>query len=116
MEANPDVPGPVLVGRVPGPAFVGDAKYKKLEPQGFRHADIYQMLAYCTAADLPSGLLVYAAGEDEPRSYQIRHAEKTIEVASLDLSGTPEEILDEVGRLADRVRSHRHSLRARRAA
>ena len=98
------------------PAFVGDAKYKKLEPQGFRHADIYQMLAYCTAADLPSGLLVYAAGEDEPRSYQIRHAEKTIEVASLDLSGTPEEILDEVGRLADRVRSHRHSLRARRAA
>ena len=72
------------------PAFVGDAKYKKLEPQGFRHADIYQMLAYCTAADLPSGLLNYAAGEDEPMSYQIRHAEKTIEVDSLDLSGTPE--------------------------
>ena len=32
------------------PLFVGDAKYKKLEPQGFEHADIYQMLAYCIAA------------------------------------------------------------------
>lgn len=98
------------------PLFVGDAKYKKLEPQGFRHADIYQMLAYCTAADLPSGLLVYAAGEDEPRPYKIKHAGKTIEVASLDLSGTPEAILEEVGRLADRVRSHTYGPRALRAA
>ena len=45
------------------PRFVGDAKYKKLDTPGFRHADIYQMLAYCTAADLPSGLLIYADGE-----------------------------------------------------
>ena len=28
--------------------FVGDAKYKKLDTPGFRHADIYQILAYCT--------------------------------------------------------------------
>ena len=97
------------------PRFVGDAKYKKLEPQGFRHADICQMLAYCTAADLPSGLLVYAADEGEPRSYRIKHAGKTIEVASLDLSGTPEAILAEVGRLADRVRFHARAP-ARRAA
>ena len=97
------------------PRFVGDAKYKKLEPQGFRHADIYQMLAYCTAADLPSGLLVYAADEGEPRSYRIKRAGKTIEVASLDLSGTPEAILAEVGRLADRVRFHARAP-ARRAA
>ena len=51
-------------GRISLPCFVGDAKYKKLDTPGFRHADIYQMLAYCTAADLPSGLLIYAAGED----------------------------------------------------
>ena len=88
------------------PVFVGDAKYKKLESEAFKHADIYQMLAYCTAADLPSGLLVYAADEGEPRSYRIKHAGKTVEVASLDLSGTPEAILAEVGRLADRVRAH----------
>ena len=98
------------------PLFVGDAKYKKLEPQGFRHADIYQMLAYCTAADLPSGLLIYAAGEDEPRSYRIKHAGKTIEVASLDLTGSPEAILAEVRQLADRVRSHTYAQSALRAA
>ena len=88
------------------PRFVGDAKYKKLDTPGFRHADIYQMLAYCTAADLPSGLLIYADGEGEPAKYRIDHAEKTIEVAALDLSGAPEAILGDVERLADRVRAH----------
>ena len=86
--------------------FVGDAKYKKLDTPGFRHADIYQMLAYCTAADLPSGLLIYAAGEDVSGKYRINHAGKTIEVATLDPSGAPEHILSGVDRLADRVRAH----------
>ena len=98
------------------PLFVGDAKYKKLDPQGFEHSDIYQMLAYCTATDLPSGMLVYAAGEDKPREYKIKHAGKTIEVASLDLSGTPENILGEVRRLADRVKDHMKASTARLAA
>ena len=93
------------------PVFVGDAKYKKLEGDGrrdkpdFIHADIYQMLAYCTAADLSHGLLVYAAGEGEPGWYEIEHAGKTIEVESLNLSGTPVAILDEVDRLAKLIRT-----------
>ena len=86
------------------PIFVGDAKYKKLETPGFQHADIYQMLAYCTAADLPSGLLVYA-GKGQTSTHKIRNAGKTIEIASLDLAGTPEDILDQVRRLADRIRA-----------
>ncbi len=86
------------------PIFVADAKYKKLEQRGFEHADIYQMLAYCTAAKLSSGLLVYA-GKGESSAHKIKHAGKTIEVASLDLAGTPEEILAEVRRLAERVRA-----------
>ena len=85
--------------------FVGDAKYKRIEPHGFKHADVYQMLAYCTAADLPSGLLVYAAGESEPRVHNIRYAEKTIEIASLNLLGSPDDILAEVRQLADRIKS-----------
>ena len=36
------------------------------------HADIYQMLAYCTAADLPSGLLIYASDEGERAEYRIK--------------------------------------------
>ena len=88
------------------PTFVGDAKYKKLEPERFEHADIYQMLAYCTAAKLSSGLLVYA-GEGESSAHKIKHAGKTIEVASLDLAGTPEDILAEVRRLAEHVDAYR---------
>ena len=97
----------MVAGNVPAmngvrPIFVGDAKYKKLEAPGFEHADIYQMLAYCTAADLPSGLLVYA-GKGQTSTHKIRNAGKTIEIASLDLAGTPEDILAEVRRLAEHV-------------
>ena len=93
-----------IAGNASRPDFVGDAKYKKLEPERFEHADIYQMLAYCTAADLPSGLLVYA-GSGESSAHKIKHTDRTIEVASLDLTGTPAEILDEVRRLAERVKA-----------
>ena len=98
---------PDLMWRSPGagkPVFVGDAKYKRIEPDGFRHADVYQMLAYCIASDLPSGLLVYAADEHEPHEYVIEHVDKTIEVAALDLTGSPEAILEDVERLARIVR------------
>ena len=68
------------------PVFVGDAKYKR--PQaGFEHTDVYQMLAYCTAAGVARGMLVYPAGETVPGSHVIRNAGKTIEVAPLDLRG-----------------------------
>lgn len=91
-------------GAAARPVFVGDAKYKRLDRQDIRHGDMYQMLAYCTAANLASGLLIYAAGEDDPRKYRIRHVDRTIEVASLNLGGTPEAILGEVRRLAGIVR------------
>ena len=108
IDVKPDLSWwtPGSAGRGPLPRFVGDAKYKKLDTPGFRHADIYQMLAYCTAADLPSGLLIYASNEGEPAEYRINHAGKTIEVAALDLSGTPEAILDSVRQLAGRVHDH----------
>ncbi len=89
--------------------FVGDAKYKRIKSESFPNADIYQILAYCVAADLPSGLLIYAAGElepTEPRRYRIRHADKTIEVASIDLEGQPDDILKQAARLADWVKQH----------
>ena len=86
------------------PLFVGDAKYKRTGGEGFEHADMYQMLAYCTAAALPSGMLVYADGEGDTGTYKVKYADKTIEVVSLNLEGTPEAILGEVRRLAQQVR------------
>ena len=92
------------------PIFVGDAKYKRITSTDFPNADIYQMLAYCTAANLHSGMLTYAAEDHERGGHHVKHsitnANKTIEVTSIDLSGQPEEILDEVCRLATRVKVH----------
>ena len=96
--------------------FVGDAKYKRLEPRGFEHADIYQMLAYCTAADLPSGLLIYAAGESEHGSYGISNAGKTIEVTTIDLDCHLEEVLAQVDGIAERVKAHSYPAAYERAA
>ena len=44
-------------------AWVGDAKYKRLPPGAYRNADLYQLLAYAVALDLPGGTLIYAADE-----------------------------------------------------
>ena len=96
--------------------FVGDAKYKRLATRGFEHADVYQMLAYCTAAGLPSGLLVYAAGESEAGSYRIRNADKTIEVTSIGLECSLEEVLAQVSDIAERVKAHSYPEMYRRAA
>ena len=89
------------------PIFVGDAKYKRITSTDFPNADIYQMLAYCTAADLPSGLLIYAAEDHERGGHRVKHsitnANKTIEVAAIDLSAQPEDILRQVKGLACRV-------------
>ena len=87
--------------------FVGDAKYKKITHASVPNADLYQLLAYATALDLPGGLLIYAQGEAEPREYRVRHAGKRLEVAALDISGTLEETLARVKSLSERVRAFR---------
>ena len=87
--------------------FVGDAKYKNITGKAVPESDIYQMLAYVTALDLPGGMLVYAKGEAEPVVHTVRHTGKRLEIAALDLSGALGEILADVGRLAGKVRALR---------
>lgn len=87
--------------------FVGDAKYKNLSGEGAPSADLYQLLAYATALDLPGGLLIYARGEADSTEYEVRHAGKRLEVTALDLDGTLDEVLASVRYLAQRV----HALR-----
>ena len=71
--------------------FVGDAKYKNVAGErSVPNADLYQLLAYVTALDLPGGLLIYAQGEADTTTYRVRHSRKRLEVAALDLSGTME--------------------------
>jgi 5-methylcytosine-specific restriction enzyme subunit McrC len=83
--------------------FVGDIKYKRINVAGILHPDLYQLLAYTIAADLAGGLLIYAAGEDVPVVHDIVNIGKRLEVVTLDLAGTPDEVLAQVGEVGRRV-------------
>ena len=87
--------------------FVGDAKYKKIVHSSVPNADLYQILAYATALDVPGGLLIYAKGEADAATYVVRHAGKRLEVFALDLSGSLDQILARVKTLACRIESLR---------
>ena len=87
--------------------FVGDAKYKNIAGERVPNADVYQLLAYVTALDLPGGMLVYAEGESDTATYRVRHSGKRLEVTALDLSGTLDDVLDRVDDIAGRVRGLR---------
>ena len=92
--------------------FVGDAKYKRIPHSHVPNADLYQMLAYSTALDLPGGLLIYAKDDESAETtHHVRHSDKRIEVAALDLSGTLDAVLARVNDLADRVRKFRDEAR-----
>ena len=91
--------------------FVGDAKYKRIRDERVPNADLYQMLAYVTALDLPGGLLIYAKGEAEPVVHEVRDSGRRLEVAALDLSGTLDDVLTRVESMAGRVRALREEAR-----
>ena len=75
--------------------------------EGVKHPDIYQLLAYTTATNLTFGLLIYAAGESEGAVHRIVYLGKTIEGRTLDLKGSPEEILTTIAEIAARIRQMR---------
>ena len=96
--------------------FVGDAKYKNIIGKRMPNADLYQLLAYITALDLPSGLLIYAQGEAETATYNVQSSGRRLEVAALDLSGTLDTVLERVDCLADKISALRDEARRLRPA
>lgn len=95
---------PDLVWELRGrPMAVLDAKYKQEKPAGYPDADLYQLLAYCTALGLPRGHLVYAAGNVEPARHVVRGAGIELVCHALDLSAQPDSLLRQVDRLVDDV-------------
>jgi 5-methylcytosine-specific restriction enzyme subunit McrC len=83
------------------PSLVVDAKYKAERLDGYPNADAYQVLAYCTALRLARGHLVYAKGNEQARTYDVRFSEVVISAHALDLTGTPGELLARVALLAE---------------
>lgn len=93
----------VLYGPDRTPRAVVDAKYKAEKPEGYPDADLYQMLAYCTALGLPEGHLVYAKGNAPHAAHRVRHAGTVIHQHALDLDQAPTALLGEVALLARRI-------------
>jgi 5-methylcytosine-specific restriction enzyme subunit McrC len=85
------------------PAAVIDAKYKAEKPSGFPDADLYQMLAYCTAMRLGDGHLVYAKGNEVEVSHTVRNAGVRIHGHTLDLAAPPADLMAQVDHLAWRI-------------
>lgn len=95
---------PDLVWYLDGkPAAVIDAKYKAEKPAGFPDADLYQMLAYCTALGLDDGHLVYAKGNATEVTHKVRHAGVTIHAHTVDLDTQPAVLLRQITDLASRM-------------
>ena len=83
------------------PVAVFDAKYKLEDASsGYPNADVYQMLAYCTALQLPRGWLVYAQGNAPPGVRRVRHTSVDIIQYPLDLAASPADLLRQVDMLA----------------
>ena len=91
-------------GRTAIALFVGDAKYKNLTDRSTPNADLYQLLAYATALDLPGGTLIYAQDKAEPRTYAVNYAGKRLSVVALDISRPLEDVLEQVGVIARRLK------------
>ena len=96
----------------PNCLFVGDAKYKSLTGKGVPNADLYQVLSYATALNLPGGLLVYADGEADEVTYTVCNSGKRLEIALLNLSGSLEDVLASAGDVAKKVKTLRDEARA----
>ncbi len=59
-----------------------------MEPDQFRHHDIYQLLAYCTASDVAWGLLIYPAHEVPIRDeVHIRNTSVSVRQTTINLGG-----------------------------
>ena len=85
------------------PTMIFDAKYKAASTGGtYPNADHYQMLAYCTALEVPRAWLVYA-GRGDVRVRRVRNSDVSVAEFPLDLSQEPEALLLRVHELADRA-------------
>jgi 5-methylcytosine-specific restriction enzyme subunit McrC len=83
-----------LLGEKRKVLWVGDVKYKRLPAGGYRHPDLYQLLAYSIALNLPGGTLIYAADEGlRSADHIVNHAERRLRTIAIDLSAPPARIL-----------------------
>jgi 5-methylcytosine-specific restriction enzyme subunit McrC len=84
---------------------VADIKYKALRLAELPNPDVYQLLAYCVAHNVPKGFLIYAAGNEVPDLHRVRNLDVEIEVVAVDLGLRPAPLLASLETLADWIAS-----------
>jgi len=84
---------------------VADCKYKHLSGGLGRAPDYYQALAYATAYGLPEAWLIYARYSGDPTSdeIQVRGSGTRLHTFGLDMTGSIEDMVNQLRRLADRM-------------
>lgn len=98
VRMKPDL----MFDRGPATVYVGDAKYKVTKDINGVDSDLYQLLAYTTALDLPEGVLIYAQADQVIPAQEINvvRAGKRLHVHRVDLSGDARAIRASVDALA----------------
>ena len=100
VEMRPDL----IVEAEGQTVLVADCKYKRLEPDQFRHHDVYQLLAYCTASNVTRGLLIYPAHEVSVRDeVHIRNTSVSVQQTTIELGGSGEQLRQACDTLAGEV-------------
>lgn len=84
--------------------LAGDCKYKALGAGEHRHHDLYQLLAYTTALDVPNGVLIYPRHlVDIATAITVRNTGHRLRETTIDLGGPPTHVRAELDALAARV-------------
>lgn len=68
-----------------------------------KHPDLYQLLAYLVSTGLGQGVLIYAKGEDEPATHHVVNLGRRLDVVAIDLEADADDLLAQIGRVADRL-------------
>ena len=95
----------IVLRRNGRPIAVADTKYKVFGASAGSppNADVYQAVAYALALGLGEAHLIYAAGDIEPRRYEIPSAGVSVVAHAVTLEGTPAVLRARVSRLAREI-------------
>jgi 5-methylcytosine-specific restriction enzyme subunit McrC len=88
-------------------ALAVDAKWKRPPKGALVTADLYQVLAYCTALGLGRGVLVYPGRRDRVWEYEFPHTPIRVAVHTLRVAGPREACAHSLRRLARALRPAR---------
>jgi 5-methylcytosine-specific restriction enzyme subunit McrC len=94
----------ILIRRRGTVILAGDCKYKRLESHEFKNHDVYQLLAYCTATNTRTGLLVYPLNQANTQdTVQIQNTDIVVRQVSIDLGKELTELVRSCNSFADEV-------------